>query len=625
MRPTRSLVVALVAAALAIAAVGCGSDGDESTSPPTSGTPSTVAGELPTGGGGVAGANLIWDVGFRGDGFVAVGNSGVVAESSDGEDWALADVGTNETLRAVDFDAAGHGVVVGMGGVVLTSDDGGTWQQQDSGSDAPLLGVTATPVDGEWVATGAGGTIRRSTDGGTTWTEVDAGLDADLFAVDARPARGGDARNGSGSGYELVAVADDGTIATSSDGGERWSTATPVPGTWWWDVTTADDGTWVVSGGGGNLLTSPDATTWTTRTTGTTQTLRGVTADPDGLLASGADGTVLRSTDGGASWQARDIGDVGVELWRPAHGDGVWVVGGASGTLLRSTDTETWTGQASTSAVFYGVHVADGRTVAAGSGGIVAELVDGRWLRRHEEHGRHELRGVNQIAGTWVVTGGAGTILTSADGDTYKKADTGVGAELWSAAGDAERIVVVGAGGTILTSTDQGATWTSVTTQNTTTLFSVTRGAAGFVAVGVDGVVLHSSDGETWDEVGPLPGRGTLRGVTAGAAGYVAVGIGGRVATSTDGVTWTEEPEGAFGFLDTLRSVAPTDAGYVAVGGGGAAITSTDAATWTRRDTTIDQELFAVGAEGAEVLAIQGVTLRVASDDGGETWTAITP
>src|SRR5690606_5337423 len=160
---------------------------------------------------------------------------------------------------------------------------------------------------------------------------------------------------------------------------------------------------------------------------------------------------------------------------------------------------------------------------AAGSGGVVAELVDGSWEVLHQEVGRHELRGVNEVAGTWVVTGGDGSILTSADGARYERASTGVGAELWSAAGDDERIVVAGAGGTMLTATDQGATWSKVTSLPTSWSFSVTLGEAGYVAVGVDGVILHSPDGETWNEVGPLPSRGTLRGVTAGENGYVAV------------------------------------------------------------------------------------------------------
>src|SRR5690606_20008532 len=57
-------------------------------------------------------------------------------------------------------------------------------------------------------------------------------------------------------------------------------------------------GMWVVVGDGGTILTSTNDTTWTSRTSGTTQHLRGV-AYGDGLyVAVGLSGTILTSPDG---------------------------------------------------------------------------------------------------------------------------------------------------------------------------------------------------------------------------------------------------------------------------------------------------------------------------------------
>ena len=67
-----------------------------------------------------------------------------------------------------------------------------------------------------------------------------------------------------------------------------------------------DSGTGFVVGDTGTILKSTDAgATWTPLTSGTSTTLHGVYfLDPDEGVAVGDSGTILRTTDGGAAWQS---------------------------------------------------------------------------------------------------------------------------------------------------------------------------------------------------------------------------------------------------------------------------------------------------------------------------------
>jgi photosystem II stability/assembly factor-like uncharacterized protein len=101
-----------------------------------------------------------------------------------------------------------------------------------------------------------------------------------------------------------------------------------------------DSGTGFVVGDAGTILKSTDAgATWAPLTSGTSTTLHGIYfLDPNDGVAVGDGGTILRTTDGGGAWQSV-ISGVGDSL-RSISFNGVnGICGGDSQDILYSTDS----------------------------------------------------------------------------------------------------------------------------------------------------------------------------------------------------------------------------------------------------------------------------------------------
>jgi len=109
----------------------------------------------------------------------------------------------------------------------------------------------------------------------------------------------------------FVSVGDNGTILTSTDG-TTWTSRTSGASNDLYGVTyltgrTIRNGTFVVVGDNGTILTSSDGTTWTSKTSGTTDNLTGVTYGNSTFVVVGASGTILTSSDA-TTWTSRTSG-----------------------------------------------------------------------------------------------------------------------------------------------------------------------------------------------------------------------------------------------------------------------------------------------------------------------------
>jgi hypothetical protein len=106
---------------------------------------------------------------------------------------------------------------------------------------------------------------------------------------------------------------------------------------------------YVVVGNSGKILTRPlVGTSWTTRTSGTSSTLYGVTYG-NGLYvavgssgSSGSDGAILTSSDG-ISWTSINIDNLSTGLRGVAYGNSTFVIVGHDGKILTSSNVTSWT------------------------------------------------------------------------------------------------------------------------------------------------------------------------------------------------------------------------------------------------------------------------------------------
>lgn len=328
-----------------------------------------------------------------------------------------------------------------------------------------------------------------------------------------------------------------------------------------------------------SAMARPPAIEWQTQTSGVTVRLRGVSAvSSEVAWASGANGTVLRTTDGGRSWQLRqvpgaeklDFRDVDAMSDRVAFA--LSIGPGESSRIYKTSDGgDHWDLQFANKdpKVFL-----DAMTFSDEAHGIAfSDSVDGRFVilttangGRNWEHVPADRlpaalpgEGAFAASGTSVVTYGrdhvwigttASRVLRSSDsGRTWRVATTPV------ATGDATGIfsiafrdrqhgVIVGGNyrqesealDNAAFTADGGATWTLVKDHGLSGFRSVVAFLPGaersLIAIGPSGADLSSDDGHTWVPA-EGPGFDTVSFARRGGGGWGA-GPLGRISR----VTW---------------------------------------------------------------------------------------
>jgi len=263
--------------------------------------------------------------------FFAVGAGGKIFSGSDGKTWAAQNSTVSADLRSAVF--GGIYVAAGANGTIVESADATTWSTRASGTSSTLNGL-ATNGAGTYVAVGAGGSITTTTDGGATWKLASSGTTQDLFAI----------TYGSSGGINVfVAVGAQGTMLISADG-LAWSAGNIAaangadlkgiaftPTTFLSGLLTSLP-TWIAVGSGGTIISSNDASTWTLRASGSSNTLNAVNYNTR-FVAVGDAGTVVTSDDDGLSWQAQ-ASKTSANLTAITHNPYGYVVVGAAGTNL---------------------------------------------------------------------------------------------------------------------------------------------------------------------------------------------------------------------------------------------------------------------------------------------------
>lgn len=443
-------------------------------------------------------------------------------------------------------------VIVGNAGFIATSDDNGeTWTARTSGVTDRIDAVTRSAS--LFVATtnrSVNSNGLRSTDG-ISWT---------VFTIDATPKADVHFANGL-----FVAVGSSGSIVTSPDG-TTW-TASPSSGV----VTTqqlngvhynASAALWVAVGNAGTIITATDPTgTWTLQTSGTIGSLNEVTYFNNLWVVNNAGGGVLTSPNATA-WTARSTNIAGAGVGIAASATRL-IITGTSGQFGSSEDGLTYTSRtnnnnATLNGIAYGagVYVSVGGNIN-GSGYIAT--IDGAGTVTRRESGIAQ--GINNVkfglGKFFAVTNGNTTqVRSSTNGVTWSGVTAG-GNSVFNLGISEEqnRIIVMRSGNTnpLLVSSDGGLTFndSSLGTPLNVSTGDVTFANGVWVVVFPQGRIFTSPTGltSTWTE----RTSGTTQNLTSvmfsirDQRWYAAGNAGTLLYSDDNGVTWASVNNAGFG------------------------------------------------------------------------------
>jgi len=230
------------------------------------GTPGFVEQQAPNGSSDFDGVDFInsqvgWAVG------TGYQFDGVIAKTTDGQNWTMKDDGVAATVVWHDVDFLNHtqGWAVGTNGRIIHSTDGGeNWTPQTSTVSGSLLGVDFVSSSYGFVA-GDDSVVLSTSNGGATWDPISPALTFTSYsAVDfLSPSVGWAVGASYNNGWM-------GIISKTTDGGDNWS----------------------------HQFVSQ---TSSVRDVHFVSSLEG--------WAVGTKGTILHTIDGGASWSVSQIGD----------------------------------------------------------------------------------------------------------------------------------------------------------------------------------------------------------------------------------------------------------------------------------------------------------------------------
>ena len=232
------------------------------------------------------------------------GSDGTILRSEDGVRWSHAVTpGSADLSRAASNERGDVLVAVGNQGTILRSTDAGrTWQAaRNETTDTDLRAVVNQPGSRTWVAAGTNGRLLRSTDDGKNWSLVESQLKVAFQTLFVDPET------------RLILIGgDEGMVGFSNDAGVSWHITTlamPDPAT---PVTAFHrfGKLLLATSALGRFLTSEDdAKSWDLMQSSTKAFFTDCAFDPvrGAIVMTGHNGDILRSADGGKSWEGSEI------------------------------------------------------------------------------------------------------------------------------------------------------------------------------------------------------------------------------------------------------------------------------------------------------------------------------
>ncbi|MEO8666437.1 MAG: YCF48-related protein [Ignavibacteria bacterium] len=270
-------------------------------------------------------------------GFFSGDSAMIFSTTNGGTNWVAQGIGTNRTLRGIDFVDDMTGWVVGDAGYVsVTTNGGATWKNQ-------LIQYTAPFTQGLWIfdvefrneMTGwmstMDGYVNKTTNGGENWTTISTASFNYLYSI-CFP-------DENDTGWACGRL---GTIQKTENAGVNWFSQTSGTSQHLNSIVVDNFGFpatnigWCV-GNGGTILGY--GLIWVALVSPTTNDLNSVfPLDQNHVFIAGSAGTILETTDAGLNWMTKTSGTT--EDLKSIYfiNSSTGYVCGTNGTLKISTD-----------------------------------------------------------------------------------------------------------------------------------------------------------------------------------------------------------------------------------------------------------------------------------------------
>lgn len=351
------------------------------------------------------------------------------------------------------------------------------------------------------------------------------------------------------------------------------------------------------------------------------------------------DGTVVGSTDGGATWSPKTA----VPGTRAAGGnatptdiaftsDTVGFASSTQGRIYRTTDGGgSWTQVNDTNRAVNDVTFVDANTgFAVGASGLFLETTDGgtTWAPKNTGADGSNLTTVRAVdASNAIATNEKGDFLlrTTDKGTTFSRVSATTQSTNTVGYSSATRVVAAGADGALAASNDGGATFTPIGNPRLLGRYFVIRSAPGgsAFATGENGGLARTTDGgQTWTKVG-VPTSEDILDVSFPTAqiGY-AIDTDGKLFKSTNtGTSWANLDTGTTAKPGAVY--APSANVVLLVGPTGVRRSGNGADSFTTVKGTVAKAKLDDYDDAGSSIIVWGRTALLRSGDNGKTWKSL--